>query len=368
MLTGYGRGVSASPTHMAPGFTHIPTISMQSWDGTPTERQEVADSLVRACHEVGFFLLVDHGIDQGLIDRYFASLKEFFALPVETKALMAKANSRHFRGWEAIGAELTNNRVDYREQIDLSSEHPAREADVLPPYLRLDGPNQWLPDEILPGFREVVMEYFADLSLLAGEVMSMLALGLRLPPETFAERFGEQPLSFMKLISYPPTPEGQAGVNGHHDAGFLTLLMQHDVGGLQVENQLGQWIDVPPRDDAFVVNLGEMLQSMTGNYLVATNHRVISPAQRYSSAYFHGPDLRASLAPLAMDQEFVTAVEASPRHREAGFMARREQLLDGAEGLAGGPVSVFGEQMWNYYMRSYPDLVRAHYPETLTAP
>lgn len=347
------------------GFTEIPVVSMAAWRGSPTERQEFADALVQACHEVGFFLLVDHGIDQDLIDRYFASLKAFFALPTETKELMAKANSRHFRGWEAIGAELTNNRVDYREQIDLSSEHPARAADVTPAYLRLDGPNQWLPDDVLPGFQQTVMDYFAQLSTLAGDVMTVLAVGLRLPPDTFAERFGEQPLSFMKLISYPPTPPGQAGVNGHHDAGFLTLLMQHGVGGLQVENQRGEWIDVPPRDDAFVVNLGEMLQSMTGNYLVATNHRVISPSQRYSSAYFHGPDLRAGLAPLALDDEFVAAVEASPRHREAGFMARREQLLDGAPGLAGNAVSVFGEQMWNYYVRSYPDLVRAHYPETL---
>lgn len=357
--------MTQSSTLRDAGFTQIPVVSLRSWRGADDERRAVADALVRACHEVGFFLLVDHGIDQELIDRYFAALKEFFALPIESKALMAKANSRHFRGWEAIGAELTNNRVDYREQIDLSSEHPARDADVHPAYLRLDGPNQWLPDETLPGFREVVAEYFTKLSALAGEVMSVLAVGLRLPPEIFTERFGERPLSFMKLISYPPTPAGQAGVNGHHDAGFLTLLMQHGVGGLQVENERGQWIDVPPRDDAFVVNLGEMLQSMTGNYLVATNHRVISPAQRYSSAYFHGPDLRASLAPLALDDEFVAAVEASPRHREAGFMARREQLLDGQEGLAGNSVSVFGEQMWNYYVRSYPDLVRAHYPETL---
>jgi len=55
----------------------------------------------------------------------------------------------------------------------------------------------------------------------------------------------------------------------------------------------------------------------------------------------------------------------SPRHRDAGFMASRAQLLTGEEGLAGGAVPVFGEQMWNYYVRSYPDLVRLHYPETL---
>ena len=346
-------------------FTTIPVVSLAGWRDGGAPAVDLARDLVLACHEVGFFMLVDHGIDQDLLDRYFAALESFFALPEETKALMAKANSRHFRGWEAIGAELTNNRVDYREQIDLSTEHPARDADVLPAYLRLDGPNQWLPEDVLPGFRAVVQEYFDRLAALADELMRVLAVGLGLPADTFAKRFGERPLAFMKLISYPPTPAGQAGVNGHHDAGFLTLLMQHGVGGLQVENPDGEWVDVPPRDDAFVVNLGEMLQSMTGNYLVATNHRVISPAQRYSSAYFHGPDLRASLEPLDLDPSYVEAVAASPRHREAGFMARREQLLAGDDGLAGAMVPVFGEQMWNYYVRSYPDLVRSHYPDVM---
>jgi len=111
-------------------FTSIPVVSLTGWRGNAEEQRVFAAELVDACHRVGFFLLVDHGINRDLIDRYFAALRSFFALPEETKALMAKRASRHFRGWEAVCAELTNNRVDYREQIDLSSEHPARPADV----------------------------------------------------------------------------------------------------------------------------------------------------------------------------------------------------------------------------------------------
>ncbi len=343
--------------------TKIPVVSMANWRAGGAQRRDFAADVVEACHQTGFLLLVDHGVSEDLIKRYFNALQMFFALPAQTKALMAKSKSRHFRGWEAIGAELTNNQVDYREQIDLSAEHSPRPADVAPAYLRLDGPNQWLPEEVLPGFREVVTEYFDTMVALANELMGVIAVGLGTAEDTFTRRFGERPLGFMKLISYPPTPSGQAGVNGHHDAGFLTLLLQHGVGGLQVENERGEWIDVPPRDDAFVVNLGEMLQAMTGNYLVATNHRVITSAQRFSSAYFHGPDLRASLEPLDLDPSFAHAVAKSPRHSSAGFMAKREQLLDGSEGLAGAAVPIFGEQMWNYYLRSYPDLVSAHYPE-----
>ncbi len=344
-------------------FTEIPAISLAGWRNAGADREAFARELVRVGHEVGFFTLVDHGVTDDFVDRYFALLEAFFALPEETKALIDKRQSPHFRGWERVGAELTGNRVDYREQLDLSTENPAYAPDALPAYLRLDGPNQWLPDEVLPGFRATVTQFLDQMAALADELMGILAVGLGLPEDAFRVAFGERPLSFAKLISYPPTPPGQAGVNGHHDAGFLTILLQHGVGGLQALNQQGEWIDVPPIPGAFVINLGEMLQSMTGNYLVATTHRVIADQQRYSSAYFHGPDLRASLAPLDLAPEFAAAVAASPHHRDAGFMAKRDELLAGEQGIASAPVPVFGEQMWNYYVRSYPDVVALHYPD-----
>lgn len=343
----------------------LPRLSLAAARGP--ERTATAHALVQACHEIGFFTLVDHGVDADFIASYFTALRAFFALPEDVKARIDKRQSPHFRGWERVGSELTDNRVDYREQLDLSTENPAYPPGVQPAYLRLDGPNQWLPEEVLPGFRGIVTAFMERMGRLADELMALLAEGLDLPSDTFRERFGERPLSFAKLISYPPTPPGEAGVNGHHDAGFLTLLLQHRVGGLQVVAPDGSWIDVPPADEAFVVNLGEMLQSMTGNYLVATTHRVIAHEPRYSSAYFHGPDLRATLEPLDLDPRFAAAVAASPRHRDAGFMARRGDLLEGRSGTVAPPAAVFGEQMWNYYVRSYPDMVRQHYPDLLPA-
>lgn len=344
-------------------FTEIPVLSHARWSGSPEEREAFARDLVRTAHEVGFLTLVDHELDLEFVGQYFAALQDFFALPVETKELIEKKRSRHFRGWERIGSELTDNKVDWREQLDLSTENEPYAEDALPAYLRLDGPNQWLPDEALPGFHATVQEFLDRAARIADELMAAIALGLDLPEDTFAKAFGERRHSLAKLISYPPTPEGGAGVNSHHDAGFLTLLLQHGVGGLQALNPAGEWVDVPPVDGALVVNLGEMLQSMTGNYLVATTHRVISPSQRYSSAYFHGPDLRASLAPLDLDPSFAEAVAASPRHRDAGFMAKREELEAGQGGTSSTASAAFGEQLWNYYRRSYPDVVALHYPD-----
>jgi isopenicillin N synthase-like dioxygenase len=109
-----------------------------------------------------------------------------------------------------------------------------------------------------------------------------------------------------------------------------------------------------------------MLQSMTGNYFVATTHRVIASAERYSSGYFHGPELATPLVPLPLDDRFAAAVAASPHHREAGFMARRDELLRGQHGTTSTPADTYGQQLWNYFTRSYPELVRQHHPDVVT--
>lgn len=347
----------------AQSFTAIPQISWEELGNPATVGVAAAKRLTRICHEVGFFSLVDHGVDDAFLDRYFGLLEAFFALPDDVKATIDKRNSPHFRGWERVGAELTNNRPDYREQLDVSTEHAPYGIDAEPPYLRLDGPNQWLDDSVLPGFRAVVEEFFTRMGAVANELMAAMSVGLGLDADHLHHIFGERPQSFVKLISYPPTPPGEAGVNPHHDAGFLTILVQRGVGGLQAQNPDGEWIDVTPVPGAFVVNLGEMLQAMTGNYFVATTHRVIAAQPRLSSGYFHGPDLRTRLDPLPLDARFATAVAASPRHSTAGFMAKRDELLSGQSGISSSSVAVYGQQLWNYYVRSYPDNVRAHYPD-----
>jgi isopenicillin N synthase-like dioxygenase len=358
-------GASAPPLS-AQSFSDIPTVSLREWRAPSGDREAFASKLTTICHEVGFFYLVDHGVEQSFVERYFALMADFFALPTEVKATIDKRLSPHFRGWERVGAELTDNRPDYREQLDVSTEHPPYGLDAQPPYLRLDGLNQWLPEDVLPGFRAGVGEFFARMGAVADQLMEAMSTGLGLNHDHLRVLFGERPQSFVKLINYPPTPVGEAGVNAHHDAGFLTLLVQHGVGGLQAQNPDGRWIDVPPVPGAFVVNLGEMLQAMTGNYFVATTHRVIAHEARLSSGYFHGPDLRTTLAPLPLDPRFAAAVAASPRHASAGFMAKRDELLDGHDVTGGTSAEVYGQQLWNYYVRSYPDNVRAHYPNLMT--
>jgi isopenicillin N synthase-like dioxygenase len=342
-------------------FTAIPEVDLVDWSADPLD---FALRVRRICHEIGFFQLVGHGVDGDFIQRHIEHQQRFFALAESSKATIDKALSPHFRGWERVGAELTGGLPDLREQLDLSSEHPVRGLDLDPPYLRLDGPNQWLADDVLPGFRAHMDEYFQRMAAVADTLLEVFSVGLGLEPGHLRSVFGERPLSFVKLIDYPPTPPDGAGVNPHHDAGFLTLLLQHDAGGLQVCNPDGEWVDVAPRQDAFVVNIGEMLQEMTGNYFVATTHRVIAAQARQSSAWFHGPDLTTRLDPLPLDASFAEAVAASPRHASAGFMARRSEIESGVDGIESTEgAGVYGQQLWNYYCRSYPANVALHHPD-----
>lgn len=347
---------------MSGSFDSLPVIDLGDATDSSTAQRALVEQIREVCHEVGFFIVTNHGVDPTLVDRVFDTMRTFFALPDEQKLLIDKRASRHFRGWEAEGAELTNNRPDIRQQIDLWTEWPARAADIEPPELRLLGPNQWLPDDLLPGHRATVDEWMRELGLLADRILGLLSLGLGLDRNHLANYFGDEPMSLTKLISYPPTPIGGAGVNAHHDTGFVTVLAAGETPGLQIQNPEGDWIDVPPHPDGFVINLGEMLQAMTGNYFVATPHRVITTEARLSAAYFHGPSLDARLDPLPLDPAFAAAVAASPRHAAAGFMAATEETEAGVADMASTErADTYGNQLWRYFTRSYPDNMARHY-------
>ncbi len=355
------------PASLRGDFTEIPVLSLAPWRGGDRDhdRAVLAENVCDVCHDVGFFVLVDHGVDPRLVDSVFSLSRRLFDLPLEKKQLIDKRRSRHFRGWEAVGSEYTNNRPDMREQVDLWTEHPRREPDVSPVYLRLLGPNQWLDDAVLPGFKGTMERWFEEVGRLARTLLGVFSVGLGFPEDYFESRFGTEQMSLTKLIRYPPTPGGQFGVNAHHDTGFLTILAPGETPGLEVENACGDWIPVPTIPDSFVINLGEMLQAMTGNYFVATPHRVFARELRYSVGYFHGPSLETPLEPLTMERRYRDAVAASPRHANAGFMARRSELQAGVGDMQSRyRPSVYGEQLWNYFCRSYPDNVERHYPKT----
>ena len=143
-----------------------PIVDLEpAFSGDARQRQALAAEIGEICHRIGFFYVVNHGIPAAVTANYLAAMKAFFALPLSVREAIDKQNSPQFRGWEQLGSELTNNRVDRREQLDVGVEAQAL-AEPEPYYMALVGPNQWPPEARLPGFRSTVNDYFQRLEEL----------------------------------------------------------------------------------------------------------------------------------------------------------------------------------------------------------
>ena len=349
-------------------FQSIPVIDFAA--DAKSDLSTLSPQLIRAvraaCHQVGFFYAVNHGITESTLKELFSQMAHFFALPDAVKARLDKANSPQFRGWERLGSELTNYEVDHREQVDIGKERQAL-VNPQPFYRCLIGPNQWPPETVAPHFKPAVEAMLEEFEHFARRVLGVMSASVGLAPEHIANVFGDDPQPYAKLITYPPTPANSNGVGAHKDSGFITLLAQDEVGGLQAQNLDGQWIDVPPRKDALIVNVGELLQILTHNYFVATPHRVTNTSAsttRYSCAYFYSPDLDMSLEPLPLDESFKRAVGQSGAHANAKLMSSHAMLSRGEDGISGDvDAERFGERYWQRWVRSYPGIAAKHHPQ-----
>ncbi|MDP9912866.1 polar amino acid transport system ATP-binding protein [Variovorax boronicumulans] len=264
--------------------------------GTP-ERARVAAQIGDACRAHGFFYVTGHGVDPALIQRLEDLSHQFFDLPEETKMQWRMAlGGRAWRGFFPRGGELTSGRPDWKEGLYLGTELPA-DHPLVQAKTPVHGPNLF-PD--VPDFRETILAYMDAVTQLGHRLMEGIALSLGLPASYFAERYTADPLILFRLFNYPTqaVPEGldvQWGVGEHTDYGLLTILHQDTVGGLAVHTP-GGWIDAPPVPGAFVCNIGDMLDRMTGGLYKSTPHRVkrnTSGRDRLSFPLFFDPNFEA---------------------------------------------------------------------------
>ncbi|WP_314854787.1 2-oxoglutarate and iron-dependent oxygenase domain-containing protein [uncultured Microbacterium sp.] len=312
----------------------LPILDLSQLDESPEAAARFRDDLRAATHDVGFFYLTGTGVTPELEARLHRTAREFFELDEADKLAIENLNSPQFRGYTRIGGERTQGKVDWREQIDIGPERDVVTDPEAPDFARLIGPNLW-PDA-QPELREVATKWQEHLAGVARKLLRAWAVALGAPETYFDEHFGE-PSTLLKIVRYPGTdePEPGQGVGAHKDSGVLTLLwVEPGKGGLQVQRG-GEWVDAPPVEGAFVVNIGEMLEYATGGYLIATNHRVISPrapGDRISVPYFFNPALDSRLplielpADLAAHARGVTQDPTNPIHALYGENALKSRL------------------------------------------
>lgn len=316
----------------------------------PDLRTTFLADLRSAAHDVGFFYVVGHGIPAEVTSGVLEAAREFFSLPLEQRLEIENVNSPHFRGYSRVGTERTAGAADQRDQIDIGPERAAL-TDIPPDkaYLRLVGPNQWPSGA--PGLRPAVLAWLAEADRVAREVLRALAAALGQPDTYFDSWFDDEANLHVKVVRYPAREhvESAQGVGAHKDYGWLTLLLQDELGGLQVEVLDGAWIDARPVPGAFVVNIGELLEVATQGYLRATRHRVVSPAgrERFSIPVFLDPRLDAVVEPLTLP---------------ADLAARARGVEDDPDNPL---LAQYGEKSLIGWLRSHPRVAERWHPDLL---
>jgi isopenicillin N synthase-like dioxygenase len=288
---------------MAKSLPMIDVSGLSSSD--PCDRVLVGEKIRAACLAHGFFYVTGHGIPEGLIEAVMGETRALFDIPDTCKDALDKANSPCNRGYEQLGGQTLQEGAlpDRKEGYYIGEELTARDARVAAGKFN-HGANQWPTD--LPGFRPVMMAYYAAMVTLSETLMRGMALSLDLKEDYFSG-FCDQPLATLRLLHYPPAqpdvPE-EMGAGAHTDFGGLTILLQDNVGGLQVSDDDGGWIDAPPIPGAYVVNLGDMIARWTNDRYRSTVHRVINKSgrERYSVPFFYSgfPDHEVACIPTCL--------------------------------------------------------------------
>jgi isopenicillin N synthase-like dioxygenase len=299
----------------------IPFIDIGPLFGANSPARDMTDRAIMAAAATSGFMVVGGfpgDVPLGAAAR--ANLLRLFQLPShETRKLWRQkfdpAHPNVYRGW----FPLQTGFLTAKEGIDMGADvvygnavvccgDPLREVTPLPPA------------ELLPGWREAVAAYYLGMEKVSQVLMRAIARGLSLEEQFFDEAFARG-LSTLRLLRYPLRSDadqtalsepnvwvnhngGRFYMNGapHVDSGFLTLLAQDGVSGLQARHLDGTWVDVPPTDEGLAVNFGKVLERWCGGRIKATEHRVIGTGrERMSIPFFYEARADAEIRPLPVD-------------------------------------------------------------------
>ena len=253
----------------------IPVVDVSKFiEGTEEERSQFVNKLAKAFNEIGFVGIKNHGISQQLIDEFYEASNKFFALPTVVKKKYEIEGMAGQRGYTSFGTEIAKGArsADLKEfyQFGQEVDQQSKGEDLSPSNV---------PVEESPEFTKLGLKLYKAFEKTGAHLLRAIAIHLHLEEDYFDKRIKDG-LSVLRAIHYPPItsePDSAVRAGEHEDINLITLLVGASAGGLQLLNKQGEWKDIEPEEDEIVINVGDMLQRLTNNYLKSTTHRVVNP-------------------------------------------------------------------------------------------
>lgn len=302
----FKQSVAIMNTQSRGDFSEIPILDVSALFSIDDKAAAgVAETLRGYLEQVGFLYVTGHDVPPESVESVREAARRFFALPDEEK-LKLKID-RNFRGFLPMASStiVTSSvakvsKPNQSESLMLMHEVAADDPDSIAGK-PLQGPNQWPSEQVLPGFRATVETYVSQMELLARKMVGAIAVSLGMDADALDPYF-DKPTTFLRLLHYPtqPAEDGLFGSAPHTDYGFITLLAQDNVGGLEVKNKKGEWVAAPPIPNTFVMNVGDILARWSNDRFVSTPHRVInrSGRERFSQPFFFDPSMDYTISAL----------------------------------------------------------------------
>ncbi|XP_010529961.1 PREDICTED: leucoanthocyanidin dioxygenase [Tarenaya hassleriana] len=268
----------------AEDVARIPTVDLSS------SFESAREAIGSACHRWGAFYVVNHGVPIQLLNQMRSLGLSFFRdCPVEEKLRYAcdstSAASEGYGRRMLLGSK-NNDVLDWRDYFD---HHTF-------PLSRRD-PSRWPLNP--PSYRQVVTEFSEEMKALAQKLLELISESLGLPSSCIGDAVGEI-YQNITVSYYPPCPQPELtlGLQSHSDMGAITLLIQDDVGGLELFKD-GHWLTVTPMSDAVLVLLADQTEIITNGTYKSAQHRAITNGNRarLSVATFHDPSKTAKISP-----------------------------------------------------------------------
>ncbi|PON84997.1 Oxoglutarate/iron-dependent dioxygenase [Trema orientale] len=267
-------------------FPTIPTIDMNNLLLSETADFEL-EKLHSTCKDWGIFQLVNHGVSPSLLEKLNHEIEAFFKLPMAEK-LKYKIRPGDTEGYGSI-VRTDDQKRDWGDRMYMITNPITKKKPHLFP-------------ELPSSLRTTLESYLVDLEKLAMTLFVLLAKALKIEKKIMEELF-EDGMRSMRMNYYPPCPQPELviGLTPHSDVTGITILHQiTGLNGLQIKKD-GVWIPVNFIQDAFVVNVGDILEILSNGLYKSIEHRVManSSKERISLAVFVNPTYESEIGPLA---------------------------------------------------------------------